>query len=139
MTTLRGAEVTVDARRVARAAMGIAFLGMSVLVVVLFVAGIEKNAEINQLRQHGVPVEITVSGCRGLLGGSGSNAAGYSCQGTFTLKGRTYDEAIPGNTLHNPGDKLPAVADPGNPSWVATDSVLSTEHASAGVLLVPAI
>ena len=83
--------------------------------VALYVAGARKNAQIADLRQHGVPVEVTITGCQGLLGGSGSNAAGYACRGTFTLDGRRDDEALPGNTLLSPGTKVRAVAVPGDP------------------------
>lgn len=89
--TLRGAGVEVDVRRVARVG-GVVCLGaLSVLAVTLLLAGVEKNAQITRLRQRGVPVTVTMTGCIGLAGGSGSNLAGYECRGTFRLDGRRYN------------------------------------------------
>jgi hypothetical protein len=139
VTTLRGAGVAVDARRVARFVVGVCLLTLTVLVVVLFLAGTQKNAQITSLRQHGVAVEVTVSGCRGLMGGSGSNLVGYECRGTFTVDGHRYSEAIPGNTFHAPGAKLRSVTVPGDPALLSTVRALATEHPSSRVFVLPTI
>ena len=137
LTTLRGASVDVDARIVGRVVVAICLAGLTVLTVILFVAGAHKNAEINGLKQHGVPVVDTVSACSGLLGGSGSNPVGYRCWGTFTIDGHSYTKDIPGNVLRTAGSKIKAIADPGVPGLVTTPSELAGEHASAGVFLLP--
>jgi hypothetical protein len=139
LSTLRGARVEVDVRRAGRVVLGICLLGLAVLVVVLFVAGADKNAQIDQLRNHGVAVNVTVTGCLGLLGGSGSNAAGYACRGTFTLDGHRYRESVPGNVLRPPGTKVPAVAVPGSPPLLDTRHAVATEHTSWSVFVVPTI
>jgi hypothetical protein len=139
LTRLRGAGVEVDVRRAARVVVGICLVGLLVLVVVLFVAGANKNAQINQLRNHGVAVNVTVTGCLGLLGGSGSNPAGYACTGTFTLDGHRYRESVPGNVLRPPGTKVAAVAVPGNPPLLDTHHAVASEHASLSVFVVPTI
>jgi hypothetical protein len=139
VTTLRGAGVDIDVRKAGRVIVGICLVALAVLVVVLFVAGVQKNAQINRLRQHGVPVTVTVSGCLGLLGGSGSNSAGYACQGTFTLDGHRYSESIPGNALRPPGTKVRAVAVSGAPPLLSTAHAVATDRASAGVFVVPSI
>src|ERR1700728_100893 len=137
--TLRGAGVEVDGRRVARVLVGACLVALAVVVVVLFVAGFQKNAQINRLRQHGIPVKVTVSGCRGLMGGSGSNLVGYSCTGTFTVDGHRYSEAIPGNTLYGSGATLRGITVPGDPGLLTAASVLATEHSSWRVFIVPTI
>jgi hypothetical protein len=139
LTRLRGAGVEVDVRRAGRVVLGICLVGLLVLVVVLFVAGANKNAQINQLRNHGVAVNVTVTGCLGLLGGSGSNPAGYACTGTFTLDGHRYRESVPGNVLRPPGTKVAAVAVPGDPPLLDTHHAVANEHASLGVFAVPTI
>jgi hypothetical protein len=139
LSRLRGARVEVDARRAGRVVVALCLVGLAVLVVALFVAGADKNAQITQLRQHGVAVTVTVTGCLGLLGGSGSNAAGYACKGTFTLDGHRYKESIPGNALRPPGTKVRAVAVPGNPPLLDTHHAVDSEHTSSGVFVVPAI
>ena len=58
---------------------------------------------------------------------------------TFTLDGRRYNEAIPGNALLAPGTKVRAVAVPGNPPLLSTRGAVATERASSSVFVVPAI
>jgi hypothetical protein len=139
VTTLRGARVEVDVRRVSRVVLGVCLLCLAVLAVALFVAGADKNAQITELREHGVPVEVTVSKCLGLLGGSGSNEAGYACKGTFTIDGHHFNEAIPGDTFLPPGSSLKAVAAPGDSGLFSTASDVASEHASLRVFIVPTI
>lgn len=139
LTNLRGAGVDVDIRRVGQVVVGICLVGVAVLAVILLVAGFQKNAQINSLRNNGVPVQIKVTGCMGLLGGSGSNAAGYDCRGTFTLDGRTYTENLPGNTLLIPGTTLRGISVPGDPALVSTPSAVAAQHPSWTVFTVPVI
>ena len=139
LTHLRGAGVDVDLRRIARVFLVIGLLALAVTAGILFSAGAQKNAQITRLRQHGVPVEITVSGCLGLLGGSGSNAAGYACNGSFTLAGHRYREAIPGNTHYRPGTTVRGVTDPDDPGLLATAAMIAAEHPSGNVFILPAV
>jgi hypothetical protein len=136
---LRGAGVDVDVRRVGRTVATLCLVGLAVLVAVLFVAGAKKNAEITNLHQHGVPVDVTVTHCLGLMGGSGSNLVGYQCSGTFVLDGHRYSEAIPGDAFHSTGSALRAVAVPSDPGLIATTADLATEHTSNGVFVLPAV
>jgi hypothetical protein len=129
----------VDVRKAGRVVLGLAFVGLTVLVVLLFFAGAHKNAQITRLHRDGVPVEIKVSGCLGLLGGSGSTQAGYSCRGPFTLDGRRNNEVIPGNVRRTPGTMLRGVAVPGDPELLETARALGAEHSSARVFLLPSI
>lgn len=136
---LRGAGVDVNARLVGRV-LGVGCLvALTVVAVVLLVAGLHDNAQIDALRDHGRPVTVTVTGCMGLLGGSGSNGAGYACTGSFTFDGHTYREAIPGMELRNPGSHVAAVAVAGDPPLLSTRSAVASEHASAGVFLWPLV
>ena len=139
MATLRGAGVEVDVRRVGRVFGALCLVTLAVLSIALFVAGAKKNDQINSLRYHGVAVEVTVTTCLGLLGGSGSNPAGYECKGTFALGGHRYREDIPGNTIRTPGATLRAVAVPGNPPLLSTARAVATDRASGKVFIVPTI
>ena len=136
---LRGAGVQVDARRVGQVALGIVLATLAVLAVVFTVVGVHTNQQDDRLHHDGVPVTFTVTGCLGLLGGSGSNAAGYSCHGTYTLDGHRYSEQLPGNSFHRPGSTVAAIAVPGDPALVSPASIVATEHSSAGVFVLPAI
>jgi hypothetical protein len=137
VSTLRGAGVEVDGRLVGRILAGILLVSLAVMVAVMFVAGAQKNAQIDGLRQHGVAVEVTVTRCMGLLGGSGSNAAGYVCSGTFTLDGRRFHGTIPGNTIRDPGTQVRAVTIASDPGLLSTVSGVKTEHASWRVFVLP--
>jgi len=137
VSTLRGAGVEVDVRKIGRVVVGACLATLAVLAVVLFAVGANKNAQITSLHRHGVKVRVTVAKCMGLLGGSGSNAAGYACKGTFTLDGQRYEEPIPGNTLYPPGAGIRAVAVPGNPPLLSTARAVAREQASWRVFILP--
>lgn len=138
VTRLRGAGVDVDGRAAGKVALGVCVVALAVTAVVLFVAGVHKNDQITSLHDHGLQVQVKVTSCQGLLGGSGSNAAGYSCTGTFTIDGRRYSEAIPGNVLRAPGTQIEAIAVAGDPPLLDTASAVRTERASWKVFVVPA-
>jgi hypothetical protein len=137
--TLRGAAPGLDVRRVGQAVGGLCLVALTVAVVIFFVGAVHKNSQIADLRAHGVPVPFTITGCLGLLGGSGSNQAGYACRGTFTLDGHRYNEPIPGNTDHPPGTVLRSVTVPGDPALVRTERDLAGEQTSAKVFIFPAV
>ncbi len=136
---LRGAAVQIDGRRVAAIVVGIVLVTLAVLVVAFTAIGIHKNRQINQLHDQGVAVAVTVTSCQGLLGGSGSNAAGYSCRGIYELGGHRYNELLPGTALHAPGATIPSVAVPGDAALVSPVSVVDSEHASDNVYILPGV
>jgi len=139
VSTLRGASVSVDVRWVKRSLACVVLAGLAATSALLFWAGASRNARIQRLRSEGVEVPVTVSGCLGLLGGSGSNAAGYECRGTFRLAGHEYRTILPGDGLLAAGSVVEGVAVPGHPPLFSTAKVLAGERPSAGVYLVPAL
>jgi hypothetical protein len=139
ISTLRGASAAVDARRAAQVVIGVVLATLAVLGIVFIVVGINKNDQINELKDHGVPVTYVVSKCLGLLGGSGSNGAGYSCQGSYTVDGRRYFENLPGSSLYAPGDRVKAISVRSDPTLLSTPAILNSEHASASVYILPAV
>jgi len=136
---LRGAGVQVDGRRVGQVVIGIVLATLAILAVVFAAVGVHTNQQDDRLHHDGVPVTFTVTGCLGLLGGSGSNAAGYSCHGTYALDGHRYREQLPGNSFHRPESTVAAIAVPGDPALVSPASIVATEHSSASVFVLPAI
>ena len=122
-----------------RVALVLCLAALAVLVVTFFVAGARKNAQITSLRTQGMPVEVKVSGCMGLLGGSGSNPVGYACRGTYLVDGRRQDEAIPGDTLYATGTVIRAVTVRSDPGLLSTVSEVDSERASWKVYVLPAI
>ncbi len=136
---LRGAGVQVDAARVGTIAAIVALVTVAVVAVVLLVAGAQKNAQVTALEHQGVPVRATVVTCQGLLGGSGSNAAGYACTARYTVGGHVHLEGIPGNALLAPGSVVRGIVAVDDPALFTTPGVLAGERPSATVFLAPAI
>jgi hypothetical protein len=139
VAALRGATVSVDGHRVAQVAAGLVLATLAVLGVVFVVVGIDKNEQINELRAHGIPVTYVVSNCTGLLGGSGSNGAGYSCQGSYTVDGRRFFEDLPGSAHYAPGDRVSAISVRSDPSLLSTPAIVNSERASASVFILPVL
>jgi hypothetical protein len=139
LSTLRGAGVNYDARRVGRVVIGICLVTLLALVIVFTVAGVNKNSQINSLHHNGVPVDVRITSCLGLMGGSGSNTAGYSCNGTFIVHGRRYTESLPGTAFHKLGTTVPAIVVPSDPALMSPTSIVRNQHTSASVFLLPGI
>ncbi|MDA8147461.1 MAG: hypothetical protein M0Z93_01605 [Actinomycetota bacterium] len=137
VTTLRGAGVEVDGRRVGLLVLTV--IGAAILVAALATAfaGYEKNSQVQALRTHGVGVEMTVTHCLGLMGGSGSNLVGYDCNGTYSFGGRRYRASIPGTADHAPGSSVRGVVDGNDPALFSTPTALGAERASPRVFVLP--
>jgi hypothetical protein len=120
-------------------AVGLVAGTLLVLAVVFSLVGEHKNQQIDELRSQGVPVAFTVTACQELLGGSGSNGAGFNCQGTYTLDGHRYTEPLPGTAPHAPGSTVAALAVPSDPTLVSTASIVRSERASWHVYVLPAV
>ncbi len=139
LTRLRGAGVDIDPRRAGRLVLGVCLVALGAIAVVLLVVGIHKNDQTTNLRRHGVPVVVTVKGCLGLLGGSGSNAAGYACKGTYTIDGHRYEQDIPGSTSLRPGTVIRGVVVPSDPYLLSTPGMVASQQASWHVFIAPII
>jgi hypothetical protein len=136
---LRGSSVSFNPRRVGQIAVGVVVITLVVLIVVLTLAGIHSNDQFDRLHADGRPVTVTVTACQGLLGGSGSNAAGDSCRGTYVLAGHKYSELLPGTAFYGTGTKVLALAVPGDPALVSPRAVIDTQRSSAGVFVGPVV
>jgi hypothetical protein len=139
VSTLRGASVSVDARRAGQVVVGLVLATLAALGIAFIFVGVNKNNQINELKDHGVPVTYVVSKCLGLLGGSGSNAVGYSCQGSYTIDGRRFFEDLPGSSRYAPGARVNAISVPSDPSLLSTPAIVNSDRASAYVFILPAV
>jgi hypothetical protein len=109
-------------------------------LVVSFVNAASDNARITRMKSHGITVTVTVSGCTGNAGGSGSNSAGYTCRGRYAVDGVTYRELIGSMSTFAPsGSKVRAVADPSHHSTVVLASAVATSAASTGAYVRPGL
>jgi hypothetical protein len=139
VSTLRGARAAVDARVAGRVVLAVVLVTLGVLVVVFTVVGEHKNAQIDELHDQGVPVTFTIDRCLGLLGGSGTNGAGYACTGSYELGGHRYHQPLPGYAYHAPGATVRAVAVPSDPTLVSSAALVRTDHPSARVYILPGV
>jgi hypothetical protein len=139
VTAHRGGTVSVDPRRARQVVVGIGLAALTVTGVILLIAGIQNNSQINRLRDHGVPVSVTVDRCLGLIGGTGQNPAGFSCSGTYTLGGTQYQQAIPGTAFHAPGSTFTGIAVPDDPKLLTTPDQLARQHASWTAFIIPGL
>ena len=136
--TLRGAAVDVDARRAGRIVAALAVAALAVTGVCMAVAAHQANAQTTNLRQNGVPIEATVTGCISLVGGSGSNVAGFQCTAAYTVAGATYSATVPGIAPHQVGDRVRGIVASGDPALFTTPAALASSRASSRAYLVPA-
>jgi hypothetical protein len=139
VAALRGAGVAADTARVGRVAVVLGLTAIMVVAAVLLVAGIRKNAQIDSLEAHPVPVDLIVTHCLGLMGGSGSNAAGYECTGTYTFDGRHYTEGVPGLVFHPTGTTVRGIVSASDPGLFSTAQTVADEHASPAKVVLPAV
>ena len=136
--TLRGAAVDVDARRAGRIAAALAIAALAVTGAFMAIGAYQANAQITNLRQHGVPVEATVTGCVSLVGGSGSNVAGFECTARYTVAGTAYTATLPGIAPHQAGDRVAGIAASDDPALFTTPATLAASRASSRAYLLPA-
>ena len=130
---VRGAGVTTDARHALRLALAFSCAGLAVLLVFLVVGAVREGNREDRLRDHGVAVSLTVTGCLGLASGTGATEYAYDCRGSFVLNGHPYDELLHGSNTQLPvGTVVAAVADPRDPSNVTTAATVRASHARRG-------
>jgi hypothetical protein len=136
---LRPGFKAINSKKVAQVVVALAMIALAALSIGLYAAGANKNSQIHSLQQHGRTMSVKVAGCEGLLGGSGSNAAGYQCNVSFTLAGHRYVENMPGNVLRRPGNEIQAVVVPSDPALINTPGAVRAEHASGRVFILPTL
>jgi hypothetical protein len=131
--------VDVDRRLLGRIVVVLALLALVASSALLFAVGAHENDQLDRLHREGIPVVATVTGCLGLLGGSGSNAAGYACNGTYVIGGHRYREVVPGDVLRRPGSTVAVIVANDDPTLLALPRTLARKHASWHVFIVPVV
>jgi uncharacterized membrane protein len=137
--TRNSLQVAKTTQRVKQVVSVVVLVSLALVTTLLYVAGVHKNSQIDSLRHHGRAIPASVVGCEGELGGSGSNAAGYTCKVRFTLAHHTYDETLPGNVFLRPGAQLTAVVVPSDPQLVSTPAIVAADHTSNRVFILPTV
>jgi hypothetical protein len=128
---IRGGAGVVDTRWLFRILLGLAIVVVAALVAVLTIQAADKNSRTESLRHRGVPVDVTVTKCLGILSGTGITVTSFQCNGSYVLAGRSYNGLIDGSTTnHAAGDVVKAIADPKHPTSISTASSLATADSS---------
>jgi hypothetical protein len=136
---LRGAGVEVDVGRLGYVAAVLGLGAVMVVVGVLLVAGIKKNAQISSLKAHGVPMELTVTKCLALVGGTGQTPAGFECTGTYDYRGHHYSEGVPGSANLPVGSTVHGTVASDDPALFSTPQTVASEHSTVARVLLPAL
>ncbi len=140
VTSLRGAEARHIGGRFWFVVSVLVAIIIAVFIAVSFIDAVNDNVRMAQLKSQGVPVVVTVTSCTGNIGGSGSNAAGYTCYGTYEVGGVRYHEVIGSKTTSSPtGSTVRGIADPSRPGTVVLASVVATSSTSDARYAIPGI
>jgi hypothetical protein len=103
---------------------------LAVLTVVLVVQAVHQNALNRRLQSRGVPVNVVITHCVGRATGTGITTEGYDCTGRYVVDGTSYSHVIGGSSaLFRPGQKVAAIADPRDPTLLATVRSVATTPA----------
>jgi hypothetical protein len=138
---IRGAGgVRIEGRRVAAFILAFGVLIFAVLTAVFTGIAIHHNSRATSLKQRGVPVQVTVTGCVGLASGTGITGTGFTCRGSYTLSGHQYNEQIGGTAnLFAVGQKIEGVAVRDEPAVLYTATSARTMHSTWTVYITPAV
>jgi hypothetical protein len=139
-TYTRGATgVIVSPRRVAWVLTVASVAVLAFLVVALIVSAFAERSRASSLRHVGVPVEATVTRCIGRASGTGITTIGYTCRAAFTMAGERHEAVLGGSSaLLAPGEIVRAVADPNDPSVLASAGSVAGSTSSWTVFIAPA-
>jgi hypothetical protein len=140
VVSLRGPEVASVGRRFWTSVAAFILALLATVVIVSFVSAVNDNSRIDRLRAHGLSVIVTVTDCVGNIGGSGSNAAGYTCRGAYRLNGVRYSEVIGSKTTFSTsGSQVRCVADPSRRTTIELASAVARSSSSSTVYIVPSL
>jgi hypothetical protein len=128
----RGAGVgDVNGGRVIRVLLAACLIGLVIVTVVLTISAARQDSRSDRLKNEGVPVVATVTGCEGVGASINVGVEYYVCRANYSYNANAYNEVLGGNRADiDPGTKVQAVAVPGSPALLATvqsvDKPLST-------------
>jgi hypothetical protein len=140
VSSLRGPEAQRIGGRFWFATGALLLTAFAVVIIVSFISATNDNSRIDRLKTRGVSVVVTVTNCVGNIGGSGSNASGYTCHGSYRVKDVRYQEIIGSkSTLSTVGSKVQGIADPAHPSTIELASAVARSSSSPSGYVVPSV
>ena len=140
LSSLRGPEAQRIGGRFWFATGALVLAAFTVAVTVSFISAAHDNSRIQRLKTRGVPAVVTVTNCVGNIGGSGSNASGYTCHGSYRVKGVRYQEIIGSKSTLSPvGSTVQGIADPDRPTTIELASAVARSSTSSSVFVVSSV
>jgi len=110
------------------------------VVCVVGITSMNNASRIERLRTHGISVEARITNCSGLIGGSGSNSAGYTCTASYRIGTETFHSVVGGLSTFQPtGTSTSVVADPNNHGAIELASVAKSDQFSITSVILPAV
>ena len=136
-----GGGVAVNTRTLAGVLVWLLVAALVGLAAYFAASAAHQDSRLALLREKGVPVVATVTGCTAVSSGVGMGIEYWNCRAGYTLGGRHIAAPLGGNRNRlDAGTTLPAVAVPGHPDllWAAADvrrvHSSASGYAVAGVL-----
>lgn len=118
-----GGGVQLNPRRLAGVLVWLLVATLAGLAVYFAVAGARQNSQLKALRDKGVAVQATVTGCHSISSGVGMGIEYWQCTGSYSLGGRSFAGVINGSRkLLEMGTQVQAVAVAGRPDLLSTVS-----------------
>ena len=135
-----GGGADVDPRRILRPLGILAIVALAGLSIGLAFSAGNQNGKEASLRRHGVPVQVTVTGCLAVSSGIGMGIEYWQCRGNYALGGRQYNEVIGGSrALLSEGQQVAAVAVPGQPALLSTVAAVAKKRSSFTPYITPIV
>ena len=128
-----GGGVQANPRLIAAVTIWFVVAVLGAMAVYFWVTGARQGSDLSALWQRGVPVEVTVTSCRGVSSGIGMGTEYWECRGSYTLGSATSDALINGSRkfIEN-GAVVQAIAVPGRPDLLSTVQSVRSGKGSAG-------
>jgi hypothetical protein len=129
---IRGGSVaTIDRSRLLRWIAGVCGSCLLILAIAFGWQAARNSSQIRALKDHGVPVQATVTNCFGIASGTGITATGYLCTARFTLDGRKHSDTLTGTALlYHPGTTVQAVTDPNHLGVLRMAASVKASHSA---------
>lgn len=127
-----GGGVPVNTRTLAGVLVWLFVAGSLGLALYFAVSAAGQDSRLTLLREKGVAVQATVTGCTAVSSGVGMGIEYWNCRASYAVGGHDFTAPLGGNRkLLDAGTVLPAVAVPGHPDLLWTAAGLQRGHSSA--------
>jgi len=114
--------VPVSGRKLAGVLVWLLVAALLGLAVYFALSGSSRDSRLTLLRDRGIAVQATVTGCTAVSSGVGMGIEYWDCRGSYSLDGRRFSAPLGGNRrLLDAGSTVAAVTVPGHPGllWTA--------------------